>query len=86
MLKEGFSCTVDGCTIDHSKMAPHEALSKQKLLNMTNQPQTGLVVDGVWGKADIVFPWAMYEAKKKYITVGKAKEQIFTLLARIWRC
>jgi hypothetical protein len=41
-------------------MAPHEALfqkkKKKKLLNMTNQPQSGLVVDGVWGKADIIFP------------------------------
>ncbi|KAH8648176.1 hypothetical protein BGZ60DRAFT_437732 [Tricladium varicosporioides] len=76
-LKKGFECTAEGCTIDHSIMNPHEALSQQKLLNMTNQRQSGLVVDGVWGKADIIFPWAIYEAKKTHAGMQKAEDQIY---------
>ena len=44
---------------------------------MTQQPQNALVVDGVGGKADIVFPCAIYEAKKRYVSTEKAEYQIY---------
>jgi hypothetical protein len=42
-----------------------------------NNQQCGLIVDGVWGKADILFPFAVYEAKKKTATYEQAKNQIY---------
>ena len=80
---KGFKCTAEDCTIDHSVMEPHQNLSKRKLLDMTSQRETGLVVDGLWGKADIIFPWAIYEAKKGRIRPENAESQIFMLQEHI---
>jgi hypothetical protein len=41
---------------------------------MTQQPQSALVVDGVWGMADIVFSSAIYE---RYVSIEKAEYQIY---------
>jgi hypothetical protein len=39
--------------------------------------QSGLIVDGVWGEASIVFPFAVYEAKKRSMTYADAARQIY---------
>lgn len=43
---------------------------------MMNNPACGLIVDGVWGKADIIFPFAVYEAKKRAVKYKEAENQI----------
>jgi hypothetical protein len=40
-------------------------------------PKSGLIVDGEWGKTDILFPFAVYEAKKRTTTYDHAKSQIY---------
>ncbi|KAL6415906.1 hypothetical protein AUP68_00112 [Ilyonectria robusta] len=34
-------------------------------------------MDGVWGKADILFPFAVYEAKKRAVKHEEAENQIY---------
>jgi hypothetical protein len=44
---------------------------------MMYDAECGLVVDGVWGKTDIVFPFAVYEAKKRAGSYEQAEDQIY---------
>ena len=44
---------------------------------MMNNGDCGLVVDGVWGKTDLVFPFAVYEAKKRASSYKDAEEQTY---------
>ncbi|KAG7293521.1 hypothetical protein NEMBOFW57_003573 [Staphylotrichum longicolle] len=44
---------------------------------MMHNPKCGLVVDGAWGKTDLVFPYAVYEAKKRGDGYDEAKQQIY---------
>ncbi|UKZ53379.1 hypothetical protein TrVGV298_007171 [Trichoderma virens] len=67
---------VAGYQADYSNKQPDDRLSKDRLKAMTHNPQCGLVVDGVWGEADIVFPFAVYEAKKRVEDYEDAKQQI----------
>lgn len=69
-------CDTEECIIEHGNF-PHKSLSKEKLISMTGTQECGLVVDGLWGKADIVFPWGVYEAKRKNINPEKAEDQIY---------
>jgi hypothetical protein len=55
------------------------ALFKSRLLNQVYCHSTGLVVDGLWGDVDLVFPWGVFEAKKtsRACDDDAAKKQIF---------
>ena len=68
-------CPGPDCDVDH-KTKPDERLSQDRLMAMMHNHECGLVVDGSWGNADIVFPFAAYEAKKRAISYEAAKEQI----------
>jgi hypothetical protein len=68
-------CTGPDCGVDH-KTKPEKRLSQNRLTSMMHNRECGLVVDGYWGNADIVFPFAAYEAKKRTISYEAAKEQI----------
>ncbi|KAK4145487.1 uncharacterized protein C8A04DRAFT_10624, partial [Dichotomopilus funicola] len=63
-LKRGYPCTVPACKEDHSTKKPDQRLSEDRLRAMMLNPECALIVDGVWGKTDLVFPFAVYEAKK----------------------
>ena len=41
-----------------------KSLFKSRLLKQVYCDSTGLVVDGLWGDVDLVFPWGVYEAKR----------------------
>ncbi|KAL7905381.1 hypothetical protein GGI35DRAFT_460569 [Trichoderma velutinum] len=53
-----------------------DRLSQHRLKSMTNNLNCSLVVDGSWGNANIVFPFAVYEAKKKEADYRNAKQQV----------
>ncbi|GAM43803.1 hypothetical protein TCE0_060f18913 [Talaromyces pinophilus] len=76
-LKHGYECTVPDCKEDHSSKQPDKRLSKNRLRAMMHNRECGLVVDGVWGKTDLVFPFALYEAKKRASSFEAAEEQIY---------
>lgn len=68
-------CTGPDCDVDHTT-EPDTRLSQGRLVAMMHTRECGLVVDGSWGNADIVFPFAAYEAKKRAMGYEAAKEQI----------
>ncbi|KAL1890883.1 hypothetical protein Sste5346_008024 [Sporothrix stenoceras] len=75
-LKKGFNCTMPDCRDDHRLKTPDVRLARQRLLDMVRHPDCGLLVDGRWGCADLVFPFAVYEAKKNPEDHDKAEEQV----------
>ena len=54
----------------------HPCLSNNRLLSQVNWRPCGLVVDGKWGRADLIFPWAVYEAKKDSELFEQAEDQV----------
>jgi hypothetical protein len=56
----------------------HESLSKRRLDDLINdsRPGTGLVVDGKWGETGLIFPWAVYEAKRADSLDKSAQKQV----------
>ncbi|KAF4610405.1 hypothetical protein G7Y89_g15713 [Cudoniella acicularis] len=58
-LKRGYVCSVSDCEEDHSTMQPDKRLSEHDLQAMMYDPECGLVVDGVWGKTELLFPFAV---------------------------
>ncbi|KAI1739461.1 hypothetical protein F4680DRAFT_421648 [Xylaria scruposa] len=77
--KHSSTCTADDCKIkiDHSSLQPDKRLSCHHLIRMMNVASCGLIVDGVWGKASLVFPFAVYEAKKWVSSYEAAEGQIY---------
>lgn len=75
LMKRVPLCEREECVIDHGPEA-HDKLDKEKLLTMTREGECGLVVDGVWGKAEVIFPWGVYEAKRKGINPEHAEDQV----------
>lgn len=76
-LKRGYVCSDSDCKEDHSTMQPDKRLSEHDLQAMMHDPECGLVVDGVWGKAELLFPFAVYEAKKIATHYQQAENQIY---------
>jgi hypothetical protein len=76
-LKRGYPCSVSDCEEDHSTMQPDKRLSERDLQAMMHDPECGLVVDGVWGKTELLFPFAVYEAKKRATYYQQAEDQIY---------
>jgi hypothetical protein len=58
-------------------------LSREQLEKQMNDRRCGLVVSGVWGETRCAFPFAVYEAKKKYMSELEAKEQGFRAAAHL---
>lgn len=73
----GYSCTVSDCKVDHSSMQPHESLSEDRILMQMDQRECGLIVDGIWGETNLIFPFAVYEAKMSAETLEQAEDQIY---------
>jgi hypothetical protein len=76
-LKHGYVCSAPDCEDDHSTMQPDKRLSEDDLDAMMHDPECGLVVDGVWGKTELLFPFAVYEAKKRVKHYQQAEGQIY---------
>jgi len=77
LLKRGYVCSVSDCKEDHSTMQPDKRLWEHDLQTMMHDPECGLVVDGVWGKTELLFPFAVYEAKKIAGNFRQAEDQIY---------
>ncbi|KAL7946740.1 hypothetical protein V8C42DRAFT_318683 [Trichoderma barbatum] len=73
-LNEEF--TAAGFQADYSNKQPDDLLSQDRLRSMMHNPMCSLVVDGAWGEANIAFPFAVYEAKKRIEDYGEARRQI----------
>jgi hypothetical protein len=58
-------------------MQPDRRLSRDSLSAMMHDATCGLIVDGVWGKTNLLFPFAIYEAKKRASSYEAAEEQIY---------
>ncbi|KAI0154184.1 hypothetical protein GGR57DRAFT_467495 [Xylariaceae sp. FL1272] len=76
-MKHGYRCDDVDCKIDHSPMQPDRMLQRDDLSAMMHDATCGLVVDGVWGKTSLVFPFAVYEAKKRSTSDEEAERQIY---------
>lgn len=76
-LKRGYVCEVPDCKEDHSSKQPDKRLSQDRLKAMMHNHECALVVDGVWGKTDLIFPFAVYEAKKRPTSYEAAENQIY---------
>ncbi|KAL6816729.1 hypothetical protein V8C40DRAFT_77420 [Trichoderma camerunense] len=76
-LKRGYLCNIPDCKEDHTTLQPDKRLSNRDLLSMMNNPECGLIVDGTWGKTELLFPFAVYEAKKKATNYEQAEDQIY---------
>ncbi|KAH8743670.1 hypothetical protein F5883DRAFT_592145 [Diaporthe sp. PMI_573] len=53
-----------------------QSLELVNLKKMMRNSKCGLIVDGQWGEADLVFPFAVYEAKKKSTGLDAALDQV----------
>lgn len=61
----------------NAKKEPEPLLREDHLRDMTRNPRCNLVVDGVWGEAGLIFPFAAYEAKSgRHRYDGSAEKQV----------
>ncbi|KAF4946670.1 hypothetical protein FGADI_11018 [Fusarium gaditjirri] len=75
-LERGFICNNEDCTDNHEKQQPDKRLSDTRLREMMENPKCGLIVDGVWGQTNLMFPFAIYEAKKDVSSMTTAVRQL----------
>lgn len=59
-----------------AKKEPEPWLHRSRLHSMMQNPECGLVVDGMWGETELIFPFASYEAKKDSDGSNSAEKQI----------
>jgi hypothetical protein len=76
-LDHGYTCDVVGLAANHDSMQPSETLLDDRIEAQMLDPQCGLIVDGIWGESNLLFPFAVYEAKKLASTWEKAEDQIY---------
>jgi hypothetical protein len=76
-MVHSFPCHVRDCDEDHTSMQPHRALYQDRLVAQMSNQECGLIVDGIWGRTDILFPFAVYEAKKRAASYESAQEQVY---------
>jgi hypothetical protein len=76
-IYHGYTCTVSDCKINHDSMQPNESLLEYRIKAQMHDQQCGLIVDGIWGESNLIFPFAVYEAKKRSSTWEKAEDQVY---------
>lgn len=76
-LEHGYRCTVSDCKVDHDSMQPHESLLEDRILMQMDKWECGLIVDGIWGETNLMFPFAVYEAKKSADSWEHAENQVY---------
>jgi hypothetical protein len=75
-LEHGYTCDVVDCKINHDSMQPNETLLDFRIEAQMYDRECGLIVDGIWGESNLIFPFAVYEAKKSATTWEQAEDQI----------
>lgn len=63
------------CDRDHSEA--HPTLTKERIYKQLFYRRCGLVVDPRWGAVDLLFPWAIFEAKKASQPLDDAERQLY---------
>jgi hypothetical protein len=76
-LEHGYTCNVVDCKVNHDSMQPNESLLDYRIDAQMYDKQCGLIVDGIWGESNLIFPFAVYEAKKRASTWEKAEDQVY---------
>jgi hypothetical protein len=71
-----FGCqSVTGESTTKSTNARHPALNRERLKKQMYHRDGGLIVDPRWRSSELIFPWAVYEAKKQDVAHYKATVQ-----------
>lgn len=52
-------------------------MTKERIHKQLFHRRCGLVVDPRWGNVDLIFPWAIFEAKKNSVPLEDAERQIY---------
>jgi hypothetical protein len=76
-LKHGYTCELEDCQTNHESMQPSKSLLDSRIDDQMYDRRYGLIVDGVWGESNLVFPFAVYEAKKRASTWEQAEDQVY---------
>ncbi|KAH7092085.1 hypothetical protein FB567DRAFT_588395 [Paraphoma chrysanthemicola] len=76
-LDHGYTCDVVDCKINHNSMQPRVSLLGERIDAQMHDEQCGLIVDGIWGASNLIFPFAVYEAKKRASTWEQAENQVY---------
>ncbi|KAB2101825.1 hypothetical protein AG0111_0g9655 [Alternaria gaisen] len=76
-LKHGYVCEVDGCTANHDSMQPNKSLLDTRIDLQMHDRRCGLIVDGLWGESNLIFPFGVYEAKKRAFAWEQAEDQVY---------
>ena len=61
---------------DRLHVEVHHTLTKERIFKQLFHRRCGLVVDPRWGAVDLVFPWALFEAKKTSAPLEDAERQL----------
>ncbi|KAF1952880.1 hypothetical protein CC80DRAFT_596299 [Byssothecium circinans] len=64
-------------TCDHDHIESHPSLTKERIFKQLFHRGCGLVVDPRWGAVDLIFPWAIFEAKKTSEPLQDAERQLY---------
>jgi hypothetical protein len=62
------------CDLVHDEV--HPTLTKERIFKQLFHRRCGLVVDPRWGAVDLIFPWALFEAKKASQPLDDAERQL----------
>ena len=63
------------CDLDHTE--GHPSLTKERIQKQLFHRRCGLIVDPRWGSVDLIFPWAIFEAKKSTVPLHEALSQLY---------
>jgi hypothetical protein len=64
-------------TCDQNHVEAHPALTKERIFKQLFHRRCGLVVDPRWGAVNLLFPWAIIEAKKASVPLDDAERQLY---------
>jgi len=62
------------CDQHHTRA--HPSLTKERIHKQLFHRRCGLIVDPRWGSVDLIFPWAIFEAKKSTVPLVDAEDQL----------
>jgi hypothetical protein len=62
---------------DQHHIEAHASLTKERIHKQLFHRRCGLVVDPRWGSVDLIFPWAIFEAKKASVPLEDAELQLY---------
>src|ERR1700761_7565832 len=61
---------------EETHIEAHPSLSRERIHKQLFHRRCGLIADPKWGSVDLVFPWAIFEAKKSTVPLDEAEAQL----------